>query len=247
MGKSESDPWNDVTAARIPVGSLGALARLRAVEGVRVAMVEDAAWVTWPLRSPAVVPHLRPIAGAEFFVRRDGVSFRFGTTVPTSAGPPTEPGCPLDAVLIPARVEPSLPTVRIAATTVVLVRGGAPHKATALACSVASLRDWADIAPAHEIEAVRAARNGGRAILIGDRLPAIADGVRFWGIRVFCPVGFRPEPELDEPLLAAAAGLEAEEKLFLTESGAELVPGSAFEPLTRAGIRLALSHVSRVS
>lgn len=247
MGRFESDPWNDVTAARIPAASLGALARLRAVEGVRVSPIEDVAWVTWPARSPAVVAHLRPIAGAEFFVRRDGAWFRFGTTVPTSAGPPTEPGRPLDAVLVPARVEPSLPTVRIAATTVALVRGGSPQTATALACSVASLRDWADTAPTHEIEAVRAARFGDRAILLGGRLPAIADGVRFWGTRVFCPVGFRPEPELDEQLLAAAAGLEPEEKLFLTECGAEVVPGTAFEPLTRAGIRLALSHFSQVS
>jgi hypothetical protein len=91
-----------------------------------------------------------------------------------------------------------------------------------------------------ELAAVRAARSGGRAMLLGPKLPAIAGAVRFWGGDLLVPVGFRPDPDLPPAALRAAAGATADELVFLSESGAELVPRAAFEPLSRAAARLAV-------
>ena len=62
--------------------------------------------------------------------------------------------------------------------------------------------------------------------------------MRFWGETVLVPTGFRPEPDLPAAALRAALGVAADELLVLDETGAEVIPRAAFEPLTRAGVRL---------
>ena len=50
--------------------------------------------------------------------------------------------------------------------------------------------------------------------------------------------GWRPEPALSENVLAEALGLGDDFAVF-TPEGVEVVPATAFGPLTRAGVRLA--------
>jgi hypothetical protein len=70
----------------------------------------------------------------------------------------------------------------------------------------------------------------------------VPDAQRFWGERVLTPLGFRPEPELPETALRAAAEVSLGELLVLTESGAEAIPEDAFAPLTRAAMRRGANH-----
>ena len=54
------------------------------------------------------------------------------------------------------------------------------------------------------------------------------------------PLGFRPDPDLPPATLREAIGAEADELALLHEGGTERIPRAAFQPLTRASIRLAL-------
>jgi hypothetical protein len=209
---------------------------------VVVARLGDVAWVGWPAGAEAVVSCLRTVPGVEFFADRGGRWFRFGSRLPAPAAPPLADAVPLDRVLFPARVEPVPPPAALPAPVpLTVVRGGGPRPVTAVRCVVSALARWADAATTAELAAVRAARCGDRALLLGGRLPVVAGGERFWGDRVLVPVGFRPEPALPDGVIRAACGVELEELLILDAAGAEAVPDAAFAPLTRAGVRLALS------
>ncbi len=238
MTATPHDPWRDVSAARLPAEHLAALAPVRHRDGVRVVPAGAAVWVRWPAGRADVVRCLLPVPGVEFFTRRAGLWVRFGRLVPTDIAPPDD-GVPVAAALVPARFEPLAPEV-VAGPPVALtvVRGGTPKPTAALACALDALAKWADTATTAELVAVRSARCGDRAVLLGDRLPAIAGALRYWGDGVLVPVGFRPDPDLPEVVLREAAGVSAAELLLLDESGAEAIPRAAFEPLTRAGVRL---------
>ena len=75
-------------------------------------------------------------------------------------------------------------------------------------------------------------------MLLGGRLPAVP-GERFWGDRVLVPAGFRPEPDLPPYVLRSACDVAENELLLLDLAGAAAIRDDAFEPLTRAGVRLA--------
>ena len=235
------NPWNDVTAARLPATGLGVLAALRNRPDIRVHLIDGVAWVRWPAGKPEVSRCLMPAHGVEFFAERGGEWFRFGSRLPTSDTPPTVGGVAVAAALRPAAFEPSPPEVGSGSPVVLrLVRGGEPQPASALMCPLADLAAWADRATTAEIAALRAARTDDRAVLLGSKLPALPNATRFWGTDLLVPVGFRPDPDLPPAALRDAIGVTAAELVLLTDDGADVIPRSAFEPLTRAGARLAM-------
>jgi hypothetical protein len=236
--RDDHDSWAAVAAARLPAVGLTALAPLRCRSGVTIARVVDFAWVTFQSGDPDVIRSLMPAPGVEFFARRGAAWTRFGCRLPTAESPPIG-GLPVDQMIFPAPFTPSAVSDAIAPSLrPTVVRGGPPRPATAMTCDVSVLSRWADSAPAANLAAVRAARCADRVMLLGERLPPIA-GERFWGARVLAPVGFRPEPDLPPDVLRAACAVAADELLVLDATGVEAIPDAAFEPLTRAGIRLA--------
>jgi hypothetical protein len=106
-------------------------------------------------------------------------------------------------------------------------------------CSIGSLQSWADSATTTEIAEVQATRNESTAWLRGTKLPAIVDAERFWGERVWRPIGWRTEPDCPESALREAAAVGPNEILVLMNDGAQAIPVDAFRSLTRAAIRLA--------
>jgi hypothetical protein len=233
-----ADRWREVVAARIAAEHLDALAAVRHLAGARVHPTGATAWVRWPAGSADVVRCLLPVPGVTFFTHSRGAWCKLGSRLPTSEVPPDGDGLPVAAVLVPGRFEAAPPSQAIRRAVLCTVRGGQPRPAGALVCTVEVLVRWADVATTAELAAVRAARCGGRAFLLGPRLPSLAGAVRFWGTDVFVPVGYRPEPDLPPAVLREACGAGVDELLVLDEAGAEVIPKGAFEPLTRAGVRL---------
>ena len=232
-----------MTAARLPADGLAHLAPLRNRADVRVHLERDVAWVTWPAGRPEVSRCLMPARGVEFFALREGAWFRFGSRVPTNDAPPAGAGAAVAAVLVPAAFD-VLPPERGSCSPVVLrlAHGGTVMPATALACSLAALAAWADRATTAEFDGLKAARTDDRAVLLGVKLPTIAGAVRFWGTDLLVPVGFRPDPDLPRAALRDAIGVTGDELVLLTDDWADVIPRSAFEPLTRAGVRLAVGE-----
>lgn len=238
------NPWNYVTAARLPATGLGVLAALRNRADIRVQLHDDTAWVRWPAGKPEVARCLLPAHDVEFFAERGGAWFRFGSRLPTSDSPPAGDGVPLAAALLPAGFEAHPPKSPAGSPVVLrLVRGGEPKATTALMCPLAALAAWADRATTAELATVRAARSDDRAVLLGAKLPALAGATRFWGTDLLVPVGFRPDPDLPPAALRDAIGVTTAELVLLTDDGADVIPRAAFEPITRAGVRLAARGV----
>jgi hypothetical protein len=202
----------------------------------------DVSWVYWPAGRADVLRCLVPISGIVFYSKwSDGRWARFGSRLPTTDAPPDGPGEPLHPILFPARIEPVPPdTDLFPPLPLRLVRGGEPKPATMLSTSMNRLAAWADGATTLELAAVRAARCGNRVLLFGLKLPSLAESTRFWGTDLLLPVGFRTDPDLPAPIVQAAVGVSPDELMAFDETGIDLVPRSAFEPLTRAGIRLAV-------
>jgi hypothetical protein len=93
-----------------------------------------------------------------------------------------------------------------------------------------------------DIEQLQAARFGDAVLLLGERLPPIAEGERFWGQRVLIPLGFRSEPALPESALREVLEVGPDDIALLGDRRAEVIEGRALQQLTRAGVRLAVSR-----
>jgi hypothetical protein len=128
--------------------------------------------------------------------------------------------------------------------TLSLVHDHRPRHTTGLLCGLSELGRWADGATTARIVSIQAARAGDQVLLLGGKLPLLSGSERFWGERVLVPLGFRAEPALPERALLEAVGAGEDDLLLLGSQGAELVSRKAFQPLTRAGIRLALGGVT---
>jgi hypothetical protein len=235
----------DVCCARLAPAALGHLGGLRARPGVAVLSGPAGLWLFWPAGDEELAREVLALEGAELYLRRDGQWRRPGLHLPVFDVPDPSGARPLSAGLFPAPVQP-LPPGRPAwqPVRIALVRDDTPRPATALYTTLADLVRWADRATSRQIEGLRGACCRAQVLVVGCRLPPVAHapgspGVRFWGKRVLVPLGFRPDPALEEGVLREALRLGEDELALLLDDGVEVIPGDAFGPLTRAGIRLA--------
>lgn len=234
-------PWQDVTVARIPAAGVVALGPVRHRGDVRVYPDGDWVWVRWLAGRPDVLRCLLPVAGVVFLTPRGGEWFPFGSRLPTADRPPEGDGASVASVLSPARFTPvAVGNAFAPPVTLRVVRGGNARGATALRCRITELADWADGATTAELAAVTATRAGNDVVLHGTKLPPLPGATRFWGDDVLVPVGYRVDPELTAEVIRVAAGAGRDELVLLDETGAEVIPRSAFTPVTRAGLRMAL-------
>lgn len=233
--------WDAVTEARIPVGDLVCLAPLRSRSDIRVRVADDVAWLSWTTSRAEAIRELLPRTGAEFFTTAKGQRYRLGSRLPTGEAPAGGEARPLATVLLPAPATPSEPDAgSLGGVDLRLVRCDIPRPTVALICPVASLRDFADSATTAELAGVSGLLSGDRAILFGEKLPSVPGAVRFHGAGVLIPIGFKLHPGLPETIVRSAAGIADDDALLLTEAGIEAIPCSRAEPLTRAGLRLAI-------
>jgi hypothetical protein len=233
-------PLGDVKCASVPAEALGALSGLRGESGVTVALLFGRAWVRWDAADERVLRCLLPVPGVELYVERGGHWHRFGRHLPSFEFASDLEYRPLHQVLFPAPVVPvPAPQVRPKPLPIRLVPDPCPRSATALECAVSELARWADTVSAVRLSRLRAAQCRGRLLVLGERLPELASGQRFWGERLLAPLGWRPEPDLPGSALREATGLAADDILLLRANGFEVVPGAALAPLTRAALHLA--------
>jgi hypothetical protein len=235
----------EACCACLPAAGLAHLAPLRARADLRVLLRDGRAWAFWPAGDAGLARHVLAIAGAELFARRDGAWYRLGRHLPAFDVPGEAGARPLASALHPAPLRPEASTTAAwRPLRARLVRDDRPRPASALRCTLAELGRWAEGATSHQLAGLEAATCAGWVLLRGARLPALAGAARFWGRAVLVPLGWRPEPALPEAALAAALGLAPDELAVLGEAEAELVPGGAFGPVTRAGVRLALREAT---
>jgi hypothetical protein len=234
-----ASPFDRVGAAFLPVDGLAALAAVRVRGDVSIVTAGPNAWVTWLPGVEQVWQRLLAVPGAEFFEHRNGHWYPLGQSLPRFDLPPRGEPRRLDAVLFPSPLQPAPPgEFQGAPVTLRLAPSDIARPTVAIRVPIANLIPWAEQAPSAELSACRAARCGERVILRGDKLPAVTDAERFWGGRVWLPLGFRAEPDLPETAIRAAAEASLGEILLITEDGAEAIPEDAFQPLTRSAARL---------
>jgi hypothetical protein len=237
-------PLRDVCLASLPRESLPALAPLRAVPGLTVALVGGRAWLRWQ-PDDVVLRAVLPIAGVILYVQEEGRWYRHGHHLPAFEVPAGADYRPLCQVLTPAPLNPRPPARPPAKPIPLALQADAqPRPATALRCGWPELGRWADTVPTPRLESLRAARLDDRALLLGSRLPPLATGERFWGESVLVPLGQRPDPDLPPPALREALGIGSDELLLLTSTGAEAIPVEVFQPLQRASLRLILEETA---
>jgi hypothetical protein len=241
-----TSPFQDICLACLPRDRLAELAEIRCVPGVRVALASDRAWARFEAGDERVVRRVLPIAGVRLYARRDGSWFAHGQHLPAFEVPENLDDQPLHQVLTPAPVQPvAAPPPTLRPLPLTLVADDRPRPTSGMTCDLAGLAAWADTVPTVRLATLRAAHHQGRVFLLGQRLPLLASGERFWGQRVLVPVGQRLEPALPEGAIGAALGLLPEEILILRADKAEIVAREALQPLTRAGLRLALREGKR--
>ncbi|MGE3804126.1 MAG: hypothetical protein AB7K24_05570 [Gemmataceae bacterium] len=241
------DPLNQVAAARFAEVHLGRLAALRVHPDIHIRVADGLAWLRWQQEDSEVLRAVLPIPGAEFFVRHEEHWYRFGSRLPAFDVQFETGMTSLERVLVPA-----LPAVTAADTgpldpvSVRLVVASARQRASAVLTSLAVLEAWAEQLPAAALETLRALRCGNEVLIVGRKLPVLAEARRFWGASILVPMGQRLEPRVPEKALRAALGVADNELLLFDEGGVEVLPGDDFEPLSRGSIKRALGSEFRL-
>jgi hypothetical protein len=234
-----------VCYASLPVTALAALADLRCLPDVRVALLGDRAWVRWEPGNDQVLIRLLPVRDVKLFVYRDEYWYQHGHHLPSFNLPPDTGGQPLHHVLVPAPVEPlAAPKLWIQRVNVRLVRDEFPHQTSAVLCQLQRLSEWADTVTTAHLTSIRAARCQDSILMLGRRLPLLPGAERFWGGRVLMPLGHRLEPALPERDLLGLWSLQEKEFVLVRTDKVEILDQESFEPLTRPGIRLALQEIA---
>jgi hypothetical protein len=238
-----ASPLDDVCCARLPAAALAHLGALRVRTDVRVLARDGELWLRWPAGDEDVLHRVLAVRGAEVFARRDGLWYAPGRSLPTFDTPEELPQTLLH-LLAPEPVTPGAGSPAVRPVRLALARDDTARPAAALCCDLADLERWADGVTSRRLAALEAAccatPAGPRVLLLGERLPPLPAGERFWGRTVLAPLGWRPEPALGEAALRAALAMQDEEIALLRPDGVEVVPHGALRRLTRAGIRLAL-------
>jgi len=239
-------PLLDVCCASFAADCLAALAEVRCVRGVRLALAGDRAWLCWEAGDEQVLRRVLPIPGVHLYLLRDNCWFRHGHHLPAFEVPADLDYRPLYEALTPAPVQP-LPAPLWQGTPVMLtlVRDDCPRPTTAVACALAAMAAWANKIPEARLAGLRAAHWQGRVLLMGTRLPLSPSGERFWGERVLVPVGSRLEPLLPERVVHRALGFSEEQLVVIRADKVEVLPRSELQPVTRAGLRLACGEARR--
>lgn len=231
-------PLDDVGLASLPISNVSALAPLRTHPGLEAHEHGERLWLRWQAGDERILPWLLPLAGLVLYTERNGVWHRLGQSLPAFDAPPTWQGRSLSSLLSPSPVQPvPAPSLSSERVGLRLVRDTVPRSASALRCPLTALARWADFALTADLETLRAAHLDRDALVLGDRLPPIADGQRFWGRQVLTPLGFRPDPLLPESALRELLGLLDGDVALLLDGRADIVPAAVLQPLTRAGIR----------
>lgn len=232
-----------VSLARVPTADLAALGRYRDRDDVRVAGDDGdpLVWVRWPVDDSGVLMALLPMSGVEFFREEDGVLFRAGRLLPANVrAPGASSFVALDRAIAPARVEWEEPRRDWVPVGLRLVADDRPRATSAMRAGPSELLPWAESVPSAVLGAIEATSDGATVILIGGRLPWV-EGERWWGSRVFVPLGHRPDPELPESLLVGALGLQEGERAILSSApggvSAAVLSRETFGPLTLGGLR----------
>jgi hypothetical protein len=245
----------EATGASLPMplaaSAARALSAFRAVAGLRASVAAGRLWLKWDAGEPGsadIAAAALAVPGAELFVPAEDGRRRLGRRLPAFDFPGDSAGWrSLARVVVPGAIRPVAPEPGTSGTPPMparLVRDPAaePRPASALACPLPDLADWASSVPPGRVETLRGALLGGRCLVIGRRPPELfpVDGeaavVRMWGAGLLIPLGLVPEPRLDEPALRRALGLSEGEIGVWTPEGVEAVPAGAVAPLTRAKV-----------
>jgi hypothetical protein len=221
--------------------ALPALAELRAASNIEATVIGERLWLRWDGADERIVNCLRPVSGAEFFSLRDGIWHRIGCRVPYFGEPQEAAWHPLHYWIVPEPTRP-VPAEESAIRPVALrlVEDHRPRSTSALRCRLNILGQWAESATSRQIGSLRAAICEGEIIVCGSQLPLLRDSQRYWGDRLLIPLGLRVEPAIAEIDLLPTLGVDDQELGVFQSSGIEIIALSAFQPLTRAGVRLAL-------
>jgi hypothetical protein len=237
-------PTVEACCVRMSAEALVFLAELRIRTDVRPLMDGATAWLFFRAGDREVLHRLLAADGAQFFERRGGQWYEPGRHLPSFEVPDSADARPLIALLTPAPISPETPpATRAAPLRLRLVRDGRPRPARALCCWLADLAAWADHATSHQFAGLQAAVDAeARVLVVGEHLPPLAVGDRYWGKTVLVPLGWRPEPDLGEEALREVCGLGCAALGLLTADGVEVVDRNALRPLTRGGVRLAVQR-----
>jgi hypothetical protein len=233
-------PLADVCAASLPAAALPMLAPLRAEPGIVVALRGERAWVQWRQSDEQVLQRLLAVPGIQLFVSREGRWHTAGRHLPAFGYPSDLELLPLHQLLFPAPMMPEPPGPLSGTPALLrLAADDQPRPTTGLECSLEDLIRWSELATTARLASLRVACCDGRVLVLGQSLPPIVAGQRYWGEGILVPLGSRAEPDLPAETLRAAAGLGDDELLVLRPNGPEVVPLSAFQPLTRAQVQTA--------
>jgi hypothetical protein len=236
-----------IGAARFSIDYLSMLSAFRDMRSIKILVDRDVTWACWPPGLESVLECVMIIPGCELFEQRDHVWYRLLHRVPAFDFPTSfDEAKTIDQVIVPANLdaiaaEPSAPTRAI----LQLSRDEVVRQTTAMLADLIALDRWVDSAATHELETISASIDGRRVFLVGRRLPTLSDSQRFWGQRIFCPLGFSPDPRLAESSLMALIGLEDSELAILTAERIEIIPRDTLQPLQRSAIRLARKEIGQ--
>lgn len=232
---------DSITCASLPIVQLERLASIRSQKQVKGRIHQDKVWLLWNGNNQNIAELLFPIPGAELYERKEDHWHLFQRQLPSFNVPDLSEARPLAELLFPESIPLlPLPSVKLQPLAIKLVADSNPRESAAMLCQLSELHDWLETVPGIRIAELKALRKGNSVLIFGTSLPEISEGQRFWGKRIFVPLGNSYEPFFDEFTMIKIIDLASTQVLFIQHHGIECIDISKAQPLSRASVRLAL-------
>ncbi len=229
----------NASLAKLKSTDVPGLAELRNRPGVELAILSDQeAWLRWRVGDTNTARLVFAFQASELFEFRNGHWHRLGCPLPSFGIPGDLPFRPLFHAILPGSILPlPVPSERAAPCEVRLVEDSRPREATAVLAPITACLRWADSVPNLLLEKYQAVRRSEHILVLGQPVPWLDGGQRFWGDKMLFPLGFSPKPFLPDAQFQAALMLERDDFAVFFPDRIEAISATVWASLSRAKLR----------
>lgn len=238
--KQVSDRRDSLSAACINLQDLPVLGVFRDREVITVSIEGERVWIKWNAGEVSVVDRLLPLNNVELFRNESGKWYKLGSKIPFPNVPTSTTFVSLSSVLFPDQIVWRSPDeITGSLKKIGLKQACSVQKTTALLCPFGTFVEWAENASSFEISRLSGVFCDDCVLVLGENVPPIPEGTRFYGESVLLPLGYQLDPELTDTEVRSLLDSSQDEIVLITADDAQLIAKSLINRLTRSAIRLA--------
>lgn len=218
---------------------LAAAAALRTYRGVEACQIADALWLRGPRDAGPLERAMWLLPGERFHLTEKSQLIPWNHLLPVTPAP-AGPWLPLSTETLPTLAPAALPASNTGQVPLRLVRVAQEQPASLLLLALPTWSNYVDTAPTIRLSRLRFAQSNQAQILVaGAPLPALPGTPCTLSSGIALPCGWAFSPAVRAETLAELLALAKDDiALFSPDAAYDLIPATAWQPVSRSAVRI---------